>query len=420
MKTTLQNRLAILMISFSVVFIVSFSSVLLWGHKNNIDRFLYFKTRYSVFIIKETFSNVTKDKEPNSQILGSMLSSLKKLGVVEDAMILNSQGYILARTDANFFKPPSKSIIGKILLSNKAYISSPEKNYIYNLIKLSDNLVIVMISSASAIQRALNEITIPIVAIIVFVTLVNFILATLLSKIIISPISKLSSATTNIAKGALDQRVEIKTEDELGVLATNFNFMAKELVRMKEKAENANPLTKLPGNIVIQEETEKRIKQNRKFMVIYCDLDNFKAFNDKYGIHKGDEAIKLTASVFKDAINKEGTKEDFIGHEGGDDFLLITEPQRSESIANYITSEFDKQIRSLYSEEDLSRGFIEAKARNADEVIKFPIMTISLSGVTNASRDIGSYSEVTNIAAGLKKKSKSIPSSCFVIDKRSS
>jgi len=189
---------------------------------------------------------------------------------------------------------------------------------------------------------------------------------------------------------------------------------------MKEKAENANPLTKLPGNIVIQEETEKRIKQNRKFMVIYCDLDNFKAFNDKYGIHKGDEAIKLTASVFKDAINKEGTKEDFIGHEGGDDFLLITEPQRSESIANYITSEFDKQIRSLYSEEDLSRGFIEAKARNADEVIKFPIMTISLSGVTNASRDIGSYSEVTNIAAGLKKKSKSIPSSCFVIDKRSS
>ena len=152
-------------------------------------------------------------------------------------------------------------------------------------------------------------------------------------------------------------------------------------------------------------------------MVIYCDLDNFKAFNDKYGIAKGDDAIKLTAEVFKEASKAKGNPGDFIGHEGGDDFILLTTPEKAQAVADHITSEFDKRVRSLYSEEDLKQGFIIARARDG-AIKQFPIMTISLAGVTNAHRDITSYGEVTNIAAEVKKKAKAIEGSVFVIDIR--
>ncbi|MCX5706666.1 MAG: GGDEF domain-containing protein, partial [Candidatus Omnitrophica bacterium] len=189
------------------------------------------------------------------------------------------------------------------------------------------------------------------------------------------------------------------------------------LIKMKERAENANPLTKLPGNIMIHEDIDRRIASNKKFVVIYCDLDNFKAFNDKYGIGQGDVAIKITANIFKEAAKTKGNPDDFVGHEGGDDFIIMTTPEKSQEIANYITGEFDKQVRSLYIPEDLAQGCIIAHARDGS-VKKFPIMTISLAGVTNETRQISSYAEVTNIAAEVKKKAKAIEGSVFVLDKR--
>ena len=168
---------------------------------------------------------------------------------------------------------------------------------------------------------------------------------------------------------------------------------------------------------MIQEEVEKRIAAGEKFMVIYCDLDNFKAFNDKYGVHKGDDAITLTGDIFKETVEKEGEKQDFVGHEGGDDFLLVTVPERAQKIADYITTEFDKRVREFYDQEDLDRGYIVAHARDGS-VKQFPIMTISLAGVTNESHPIKSYSEVTNIAAGIKKLAKKKEGSCFILDRR--
>lgn len=146
----------------------------------------------------------------------------------------------------------------------------------------------------------------------------------------------------------------IRTHDELEELGSTFNYMTEELIKMKKRAENANPLTKLPGNIVIHEEVEKRIRENKKFMVVYCDLDNFKAFNDKYGIAKGDQAIKLTADIFKEATKTKGDPDDFVGREGGDDFILLTTPEKAQEVADYIIKEFDKRVRNLYSQEDLN------------------------------------------------------------------
>ncbi|MCQ9206192.1 MAG: diguanylate cyclase, partial [Omnitrophica bacterium] len=251
----------------------------------------------------------------------------------------------------------------------------------------------------------------------VCIILVNIILGIFLSRIIVGPIRIFNEAAGKIASGRLDLRINLSTADELEELADSFNSMTGELLRMKELAENANPLTKLPGNIVIAEKVGARIKEGTKFTVIYCDLDNFKAFNDKYGIHKGDEAIKLTGDLFKESLKIKGGVDDFVGHEGGDDFIILTSSEKVEPIVQHIISEFDKRIRFLYNKEDLEKGHIVAHARDGS-IKTFPIMTISLAGVSNTQRKIESYAEVTNIVAEVKKKAKSISKSCFVLDER--
>ena len=153
-------------------------------------------------------------------------------------------------------------------------------------------------------------------------------------------------------------------------------------------------------------------------MLIYSDLDNFKAFNDKHGVEAGDEAIMLTADIMKEAVAKEGREDDFIGHEGGDDFLLLTVPERAQKLASFITGEFDKRIRSLYAQEELDKGYIEARARDTNEIRKFPIMTISLAGVSNSEKSIVSYAQLTNIAAEIKKAVKKMQGSNFLMDRR--
>ena len=245
-------------------------------------------------------------------------------------------------------------------------------------------------------------------------------LCLLLIHVILGPIGILNQATKDIAAGNLSLKVSVPTEDELGELAETFNEMTTSLVHMKEKAENANPLTKLPGNNVIHEEIEKRIKGNTKFVAVYSDLDNFKAFNDKYGIGAGDQAIKLTAKVMREAI-KVGAPNDFLGHEGGDDFILLTTPEKTAAVTDHICTEFDKRIRELYSPEDQAQGFIVSKDREGN-VKQFPIMTISLAGVSNVERTLTSYAEVTNICAEVKKKvkilSKTGGKSSFYLDRR--
>jgi diguanylate cyclase (GGDEF)-like protein len=246
---------------------------------------------------------------------------------------------------------------------------------------------------------------------------VNIVLGSILTKTIVKPIYILNDATKAIAGGDLKLKVDIKTRDEIEELGNTFNYMTEALQKMKERAENANPLTKLPGNNVIHEEIAKRITSNRKFMVVYSDLDNFKAFNDKYGIGAGDKAIKMTADIMRDSLKEAGGPDDFLGHEGGDDFVMVTVPARTAQITKYICDEFDKRVRALYKKEDLDTGFIVAHARDGS-IQKFPIMTISLAGVSNEKRPLASYGEITNICAEVKKKAKAVPKSVFVMDER--
>lgn len=179
----------------------------------------------------------------------------------------------------------------------------------------------------------------------------------------------------------------------------------------------ANPLTGLPGNTEIQSEINSRIVKDMKFSVLYLDVDNFKAYSDVYGFARGDTAIKMIADILADNSRTFGSPNDFIGHIGGDDFVIITSPEYVDALCENIIKEFDERVPELYSDEDRKAGFISTANRRGD-IIKYPIMSISIAVVSNEFRTLSNHIEVGEIAAEMKKKAKSVAGSVYLRDMR--
>lgn len=195
------------------------------------------------------------------------------------------------------------------------------------------------------------------------------------------------------------------------------------LARVRAKVRRANvdsslqPLTRLPGNIAIEHEVRRRFEEREPWAVIYADLDNFKAFNDHYGFVRGDDAIRLVATTMMEAMKRTGSENDFLGHIGGDDFIIVTTPQRAEALAHNVADTFDRDVPPLYDPADRARGWIAAKDRRGNNV-RFPMMSLSLAIVTASSR-ITSYQNIGEVAAELKSYAKRQAGSFVAMDKRS-
>jgi PleD family two-component response regulator len=194
------------------------------------------------------------------------------------------------------------------------------------------------------------------------------------------------------------------------------------LARVRAKVRRANvdsslqPLTRLPGNIAIEHEMRRRFETRAPWAVIYADLDNFKAFNDHYGFVRGDDAIRLVASTMSDSIKRLGDESDFLGHIGGDDFIIVAHPARAEQLANAVADAFDTDVLALYEPADRNRGWIAAKDRRGNPV-RYPLMSLSMAIVTQSSR-ITSYQSIGEVAAELKSFAKRQPGSFIATDKR--
>ncbi|MFN3411914.1 MAG: response regulator [Exilispira sp.] len=185
-------------------------------------------------------------------------------------------------------------------------------------------------------------------------------------------------------------------------------------------AKDNNPLTGLPGNRAISLKLQNLIihQNDTKFAVIYSDLDNFKPYNDFYGFAKGDEIILYTAKLLDEALKKFSNSDlDFLGHIGGDDFILITIPENIENICNYVTKKFDQDAPSFYNENDRKTGYIVAKDRE-NNIKQFKFLSISLAVVTNMKRRFDSLTDLSKVAAEIKKVAKSREGSSWYVDKR--
>jgi diguanylate cyclase (GGDEF)-like protein len=188
-------------------------------------------------------------------------------------------------------------------------------------------------------------------------------------------------------------------------------------LRRSERDLDANPLTILPGNVAIERTIRQRLGTSQPLAVMYIDLANFKEFNDEYGWLKGDEIIKMMARQITDTVRREGNPDDFIGHVGGDDFIVLTNPSRAESIAQIVIARFDIEILLFYPEEVRTRGYIETIDRRG-KPFRAPIVTASIAIVTNEQVQLHHPGQVSARAAELKKYVKSLSGSQYAFDRR--
>ncbi|WAW10573.1 EAL domain-containing protein [Oxalobacter vibrioformis] len=166
-------------------------------------------------------------------------------------------------------------------------------------------------------------------------------------------------------------------------------------------AVHLNPLTRLPGNLLIEQEILHRIFDNKPYCITYYDIDNFKAYNDAYGFENGDLMLSLVADTLKECA----VKNEFIGHIGGDDFIVIGDYHEGENYCASVIDRFSSRVTSLYRDEDLKNGCIISKNRHG-MTESFPIASLSIAGISNKKYVYQNIDEFSQDISHLKKKCK--------------
>lgn len=184
-----------------------------------------------------------------------------------------------------------------------------------------------------------------------------------------------------------------------------------------ERIVEANPLTRLPGNISINRQIQNRLDRGIPFALAYADLDHFKPFNDKYGFSRGDEVIRITGRLMLNIVRNRAQRDYFVGHIGGDDFVCIMDPALIEATCQELITAFDEIIPSFYDPDDRETGHIQSQDRKG-HARRFPIMGISIGIAGTGNGAFSHYGEITSIASEMKHAAKKNPKSCYRMDRR--
>jgi EAL domain-containing protein (putative c-di-GMP-specific phosphodiesterase class I)/GGDEF domain-containing protein len=183
-------------------------------------------------------------------------------------------------------------------------------------------------------------------------------------------------------------------------------------------ARNSNPLTGLPGNTAIQREIERRLRQNMHFDACYIDIDNFKPYNDHYGFERGDFVIKTLATIVETALSDPDTVDSiFVGHIGGDDFIVLTRPADSIGAAEKIVAGFAGWLSAFHGVSDYRKGSY-VSMRRGGVVATFSLLSLSIGIVSAEVHKVGSYAELASLATEVKKAAKTEEGSSIVRDRR--
>jgi diguanylate cyclase (GGDEF)-like protein len=194
-----------------------------------------------------------------------------------------------------------------------------------------------------------------------------------------------------------------------------------QLVRQNEEMQaiaiDANPLTRLPGNNSIQKTIQEAIDDHLDVGIIHTDLDNFKAFNDAYGFITGDDVLIFNAEILHTALRKICAGQGFLGHIGGDDFVVMLPSEKMLEFGAEVVRSFDEGAPSFYSDEDRKQKFIASFDRQGN-ICRFPLVSISLGGMNLRDYWFTRYVEVAEVCAEVKHKSKAILGSNLFVDRR--
>jgi diguanylate cyclase (GGDEF)-like protein len=197
-------------------------------------------------------------------------------------------------------------------------------------------------------------------------------------------------------------------------MGTGHDLM-REITQMQiNAARYANPLTLLPGNVPLNEHIERLLQSEGGFVACYADLDNFKPYNDVYGYRKGDDVLQLTGRILSAHCHAD---RDFVGHIGGDDFIILFQSDDWEVRCNAILDAFADLIPEHHSEADRASGGYISEDRRGNQIFH-PLLTLSLGVVKVEPGQYGTHHQIATAAADVKKLSKKITGNSLFIDRR--
>lgn len=184
-------------------------------------------------------------------------------------------------------------------------------------------------------------------------------------------------------------------------------------------AKGSNPLTGLPGNEFIQREITKMLSHSIHFDVCYIDIDNFKPYNDRHGFIMGDNVIKAVGEIATAVIQQPDIKNSiaFVGHIGGDDFIVITRPKKSILACEAIIKQFEKKLCEFHTPEECAAGYYTSSDRN-NQNRQFNVLSLSIGVVSTEVHSVTSSAEISSLATDLKKRAKQVEGSVVIKDRR--
>lgn len=230
------------------------------------------------------------------------------------------------------------------------------------------------------------------------------------------------TAIDKVSKMAMARCIEnlydiiiVTDKDEYMGIVTVKDLLEKTTEIEINYAKHLNPLSGFPGNMLIENKLNELLSNGQPFTVMYLDIDNFKAYNDAYGFEKGDKMIQITAGIIDKCVGEYVDCQDcFIGHIGGDDFVVCVKGFDVEDICRRIISEFKMKMEELYLPADFKKGYVFANNRRGDAE-EISNVTLSIACITNKEKTVEDIYELSKIAAQAKKDCKNVWDNHYVI-----
>ncbi|WP_430885910.1 GGDEF domain-containing protein [Fusibacter sp. JL216-2] len=228
-----------------------------------------------------------------------------------------------------------------------------------------------------------------------------------------TPINKVAELATARENDHIYDTIIVTQGTKYYGIVTVKNLLQYAIQLERDHAKESNPLTGLPGNLIINRVLNDVISYKTQCVILYFDLDNFKAYNDVYGFDNGDKIIKTTAQIIQDTIKQKDSINTFVGHIGGDDFVAVLDTSDFEKVCDMVHEiiiTFDNKIVEYYNENDRKNGYILTEDRFG-EAKYYEMTSLSIAGLYGVLSPLGTTEKLSAEMAKLKKVVKKIPGS---------
>ena len=173
-------------------------------------------------------------------------------------------------------------------------------------------------------------------------------------------------------------------------------------IRRSERESLTDPRSGRPAGRLIEEQL-RRIIREKGWALLDAGVKNFEPFKDVYGFVAGDDVMRFTSMLIGEVVDELGDTSDFIGHAGGDNFIIITTEEKASAIKSRLKDRFDREVQTHYNFIDRQQGFMQSPAANG-ATAKVPFMTMSVGVVSPNKYSFADIREITELSAEARRQ----------------